>query len=230
MKPLTDIIILGSKPNKGMRSKGALSNISIAASQTVLDNQIKNLVKKINVNRILYVGGHGFEELKTTKYKNISFIKNTFYQQKNNAYSLGLGLKEVSSSGVLILFSKILFSHQIFNYFNYNESQIFISKHLDYKIGSIINNDKINNLSFNLNNKCCGIYYLTSNELKYIKSIYKYTNNLDNLFIFEIINRSIDLGAIYKPNFISDKKLLYEIKNNYTLEQLKKYYVKNFAI
>jgi hypothetical protein len=43
MKPLVDIIILGSKPIKGMKSKGPLSSVYINKNQTLLDNQIKNL-------------------------------------------------------------------------------------------------------------------------------------------------------------------------------------------
>lgn len=230
MKPLTDIIILGSKPNKGMKSQGALSNINIIGSQSILDNQIKNLQKKININNIIYVGGYGFSELKNDK--KISYIDNVEYESKNNAYSLGLALNKITTNNVLIFFNKIIFSHEIFNYFDFHESQIFISKYSSYKIGSIINKNtsKIENLFFNLDNRCCGIYYISGKELDYIKLIYESYFHIDNLFIFEIINKSIDMGGIYKPKFINKKRLLYEIKNNNTLDQFRKYYAKNFNI
>lgn len=55
MKPLTDVIIVGAKPIKGMKSLGSLSNLQIDKSESILDNQVRNLHKKININNIYYI-------------------------------------------------------------------------------------------------------------------------------------------------------------------------------
>lgn len=47
MKPLVDIIVIGAKPIKGMKSLGALSNIKIDKKHSILDSQILNLKRKI---------------------------------------------------------------------------------------------------------------------------------------------------------------------------------------
>ena len=55
MKKLTDVIIIGAKPIKGMKSLGAFSNIKINKHNNILDSQILNLRKKLNINNIIYI-------------------------------------------------------------------------------------------------------------------------------------------------------------------------------
>lgn len=232
MKPSLDVIILGSKPIKGMKSRGPLSNIHINKSQSILENQIKNLYKKLNINQIIYVGGYGFEDIKVSqKIKNITWIHNNQFNTKNNGYNLKLALQKSNSENLFILFNKTLFSHQIFNFFDFTISQIFMSNSSDYKIGAIIskNTDIISNLFYNLDNRCCGLYYLTQQEALNIKNIVT-SYDVDNLFLFEVLNKSIDLGSIYKPKIIPNQKLVFQITNNQSIENCKKYYAKYFSV
>jgi hypothetical protein len=137
-------------------------------------------------------------------------------------------MKKISCNKVLILFNKTIFSHKIFNFFNFDESQIFISKNIGNRLGSTIENDNIINIFYNLNNGVCGIYYLTGRELDIVKNILFDKNINKNLFIFEVINKSLEMGAKFKANFIKNKKYILEIQDNRTLSKLKTYYVKNF--
>lgn len=227
MKPLVDIIILGSKPIKGMKSKGPLSDVGILKNQTLIENQIKNIKKKININKIFYVGGYRFADL--LKHQNINYINNSQYDIKNNGYSLKLALAQSNADRVLIIFNKVILSHNIFHFFNFNYSQIFISDYIDYSVGSTLNNSSIINLFYNLDNKCCGIYYITGHELKCLKEICL-RDNIDNVFIFEIINRTIDMGGNYRFNKVTNKNSIFIVNNNKTLEYIKKYANKYFSI
>lgn len=227
MKPLTDIIIIGAKPVKGMKSLGAFSNIKINKQNNILDSQILNLKKKININNIIYVGG--FQSSKINPNSNVTLVENKEYNSKNNAFSLKLALPYINSNYAIILFNKILFTHKIFNRLDYSTSSVFVnnSENNNYNIGCIINNDiVIENLFYNLPNKICGIYGLAKNELDILRSI----DINDNFFIFEIMNEIIASGGKLKPKYIDNYKNIIHIENNSTLKKIKRYYAQNFSM
>lgn len=227
MKKLTDVVILGAKPIRGMKSLGAFSNIKIDKQNNILDTQILNLRKKINIKNIIYVSG--FQGSKVDTNSDIIVLENTEYNSKNNGFSLKLALPYITSEYVIILFNKILFNHKIFNRLDYDHSSIFISDfdQNTYNIGCVINGEsKIENVFYNLPNKICGIYGLAKNEIDILKSI----NINDNFFIFEIINDILASGGEFRPKVISNHKNIMHIENNSTLKKLKRYYAQNFSM
>lgn len=227
MKQSTDIIILGAKPIKGMKSLGVLSNIKINKNNNILDTQIYNLNKKIKVNNIIYVCGA--QETKIHSENKITIIENSEYELKNNALSLKLAMKSVTCNYVIVLFNKILFRHNIFNRLDYNNSSVFINNKASntYNIGCTINDESVvENLFYNLSNKTCGIYGLAKPELEILSSM----NINDNFFIFEIINEIISNGGIFKPKYVDGHKNIIHVENNYTLKKIKRYYAQNFSI
>lgn len=225
MKPLVDIIVIGAKPIKGMKSLGAFSNIKIDKKHSILDSQIYNLRKKINVNNIIYVGGFQVSKIHND---DIIILSNDYYDQKNNGTSLKLALDHCKSDYIFILFNKTLFSHKIFNRFDYSSSYVFINdaEINNYSIGCTIQNDKIENLFYNLPNKIGGLYGLSKTEINILKKI----DIQDNWFIFEIMNHVISAGGTFIPKYISDSRALLTIDNNVILKKIKRYYAQNFNI
>lgn len=226
MKPSVDIIIIGAKPIKGMKSLGAFSNIKIDKKRSILGTQIANLRKKLNVKNIIYVGGYKYSNIEIDD-NDIKLIENKNYLEKNNAYSLKLALPYVQSDYAIILFNKIVFNHTIFNRLNYNSSCLFIDNSEDnsYNLGCIINNNIVSNIFYNLPNKLCGIYGLAKSEISLLKNI----EINDNLFIFEVMNNLIENGSVFEPKHIQKKKSVFNINNNIVLKKLKRYYAKNFS-
>ena len=113
MKKLTDVIIIGAKPIKGMKSLGAFSNIKINKHNNILDSQILNLRKKLNINNIIYISG--FQSSKIDFNNKIKVVENKEYTFKNNGFSLKLAMPYITSDYLLIMFNKTLFNHKIFN-------------------------------------------------------------------------------------------------------------------
>lgn len=225
MKPLTDIIIIGAKPIKGMKSLGAFSNIKIDKKHSILDCQLYNLKKKININNVIYVGG--FQSTKIHR-NDIIVVSNNEYENKNNSMSLKIGLNYLSADYLFIIFNKILFNHKVFNRFDYSSSYVFINDNElnNYNIGCTIHDNKIENLFYNLPNKICGMYALAKKELDILKNI----NITDNLFIFEIINNIINQGGQFIPKSIDDSRSLLSVDNNIILKKIKRYYAQNFSL
>lgn len=234
MKISSNIIILGAKPIKGIRSLGAVSNINITNRRSILDIQIQNLSKRFICDNIVYIGGYMGDRIEFNKKYAISYIHNQKYDSKNNGYSLRLALPYLKHNTTLILFNSTLFNYKIFDYIKKTKhSGIFIDDHLKntYKIGCNIDtkNQRINNLFYGLDNKLCGIYFLNNSENNHLKQILGNNNqNLDNNFIFEIINNIINMGGIFNPINI-DHNLINQINSNSTLKKTIRYYAKNFS-
>jgi choline kinase len=235
MKISSNIIILGAKPIKGMRSVGAISNVPICGKRSILDLQIQNLKKKFTCDDIIYVGGYTGDSILEFNHKHpISYINNPKYDTKNNAHSLRLTLPHLYKHDcTLILFSKILFNYHIFDKLNRQRtSTIFIdnsTKNL-YKIGCNINADSgtINNLFYGLDDRLCGIYFLRGKEHELLLKMLNDQHNIDNFFIFEIINAIIESGGSFYPSLV-EHKLVNQIDSNNALKKTVKYYAKNFS-
>lgn len=229
MKQLTDVIILGAKPIKGMKSLGAFSNIEMAKQKTFLDLQKQNLKKKLNVKNIWYIAGHQHIKLDTHQ-DGVSFLYNKEYEYKNNGYSLFLGLQNSTADHIVIIFNRVLFHHKIFNRLNYDRSYVFINDNSlnEYKLGCIINDGLIDNIFYNLPNKLTGIYILTGEELRIMRSFIKKSGSIHNMFIFELINSIISMGGKFIPKVVESHKHILCINTSEGLQKVKRFYAKNF--
>jgi choline kinase len=235
MKILSNIIIVGAKPIVGMKSLGAVSNMSLVGKKTVLDIQLQNLNKRFICDNIVYVGGHMGDKIVFPSYKNqhISYVYNPEYDDKNNGYSLKLVLEHLTHPNTLILFNKTIFNYKIFDSLIKNPiSSIFVdnSPKNTYRIGCNLNQNTglVNNLFYGLNNKTCGIYFLQNDEHVKFKNTLLYKKNIDNNFIFEIINDIIEDGGRFQAINIKNK-LIKQIDSVTTLKNTIRYYAKNFS-
>lgn len=233
---LSNIVIVGAKPIQGMRSFGPISNIPILGKKTVLDIQVQNLKKRFICDNIIYIGGYMCEKIATNTNKNqkISIINNEEYQIKNNGYSLKLASKHLDKyNSTLILFGKTLIKYKAFDEMIKEKcSSILVdsNKKNAYNIGYNIDKTKglVNNLFYGLDNKICGIYLLKNEEHNNFKYLLQNKKNIDNTFIFEIINELIDMGGKFKPIEI-DSSLVKQIDSSSSLKNTIRYYAKNFS-
>lgn len=235
MKISSNIIILGAKPIKGMRSLGAISNIPICGKKSLLDLQLQNLKKRFVCDNIIYVGGYMGDRIQQINHKYpISYVDNPEYDVKNNAHSLKLTLPYLNKyNSTLILFSKVLFNYHIFDgLYKLKSSAVFIDQNPKnlYKIGCNINPESnvVNNLFYGLDNKLCGLYFLSGNEHRSLLALLQSNDNIDNAFVFELVNSIIESGGRFVP-FAVDHKMVNQIDSNYSLKKTVKYYAKNFS-
>lgn len=189
-----NIIILGDKYQKGMKSKGCPALIKLSKNSNILQQQYKILKHRFPQSNIVYVGGFEFKKIQNFLSNNkldIELIYNDKYDEYNDSYALSLVGKYLDSD-ILIVFGYHILNNKIFNKFDISDgSQVFISDNSDSNIGCVLEDNKILNISFNLPNKINHIYYLTSHATE---SMRLYTDNLNfrNYFIFEIINSLTD--------------------------------------
>jgi hypothetical protein len=69
------------------------------------------------------------------------------------------------------------------------------------KLGCIINNGKIENISYDLDNYLSDIYFISKQHIDIFRKLINDPNNHNN-FIFEILNKVIDLNQTIIPYYI----------------------------
>lgn len=200
-----NIIVLGDKFQKRMKSKGCVGLIKIN-NKSIIQLQHKIIKHLFPESKIVYVYGFEGKRLHTFLTKNtllnndIMAVYNSHYEKYNNAYSLSL-IADFLDDDCLILFGDTIISKKTFAKFNTNNgSQVFLSKKNKNRLGCIINDGKIENISYDLDNYLSEIYYLTKEDMLTIKHLLNNKIN-SNYFIFEIINKLIDMDKPIYPFF-----------------------------
>jgi CTP:phosphocholine cytidylyltransferase-like protein len=208
-----NIIILADKYQKRMKSKGCVGLIR-CNKLNLIETQMKYLKAKFKNANIVYVYGFDGKKLLSYLTKNslisndLSLIYNEAYDKFNNAYSLSLA-KEYLNDDCLILFGDNPIGARIFNKFNAETlSQIFIAPQLRNRIGCIIQENRIENICFDLDNYLYDIYYLKQNDAMLLKEMLD-DDSIKNYFVFELINQLISKNIPFQP-FILDKKFILE--------------------
>ena len=209
-----NIVILADKYQKGMKSKGGLGLLKINSRSTIFDYQYKHIKKAFPKSKIIYV--YGFDNkkienyLSKEKYTDVIQIYNPEYENYNYTYSLNLA-KEYLDGDTIITFGDVLFHSNLFKNFDKKRgSQVFINLKKKEKIGCIVIDDRVNHISFDLNNYLSNIYYLEKKDIEDIKKLVG-QEKFRNYFLFEIINKSIDNNICFSPFVINSKNHIHNL-------------------
>lgn len=204
-----NFIILADKYQKGMKSKGCVGLIKINNKQNIFQNQYKTIKEFYPQAKIIYV--YGFEAKKFTnflsknEYSDVDYVYNDKYEINNQTFSLSL-VSNFLHSNCFILFGDNILTKKTFYKFNPKYgSQIFISNNSNEDLGCIINDNIVENISFDIDNKITNMYYIDKHAVLKLNYFVSDISNSKS-FLFEIINKMIDINVSFKPFFNNTKK------------------------
>jgi len=203
-----NIIIIADKYQKRMKSKGCVGLIKYR-NKNILSHQYKILQHIFPKSNIIYIYGFDNKRLvnyidkKKQEYANIQLIYNSQYNIYNNAYSLYLAKNFLNDDCIIFFGDNIIKSSTFEDFKITQESQIFIDNKSKNKIGCIINNHQVHNISYDLDNILSEIYFISKSQITLFKNLISDNNNY-NYFIFEIINKMISLNQNFSP-FINNR-------------------------
>lgn len=204
-------LIIATEVTKGMKSIGSKSLLKLKNSTLVIEQQIIELQEHHPDIKITVATGFEAEKMVKAldKYK-INFLYNKDYEITNQAKSIVDFLKIETPEKLLIISSGVLFKETFVT--NSIESSIFLldKPKPEFTIGC---NDAADSsyLFYDLPNKWTECVIINNNDLKTIKNISD-SRNLDQLYLFEIINMLVDCGCILKKVPIK-KKYIMKISN-----------------
>lgn len=197
-----NIIILGDKFQKRMKTKGCEALIKIN-KKTILEHQYNNIKKYINYDKIVYITGFESEKLysyldEDKTYKDLVVINNTEYKKYNYAYTLYIA-QDYLDNDCLIFFGENPLNKKICDKINKQKcSSILIDKQSKSNLGCIIDNNKIVNISYDLDNNVGNVYYIIKQDCEKLKNILNKKQN-HNRFLFEIMNLMISCQTNMEP-------------------------------
>ena len=61
-----------------------------------------------------------------------------------------------------------------------------------------------------------------------MKTLIQEHKNIDNMFVFEIINKTISLGGHFVPKVVESHKHIVCVNTSEGLQKIKRFYAKNF--
>ena len=196
-----NIIILGDKYEKGMKSKGCQALMPYSARVLMVEHQIKQLHKACSrINNIVYVYGLDAKQFTSanTKYDIIK-IYNPNYIDTNYAYSLCEARKFLDDN-CLIIFGDTKLDKVNLKYLKLDFSCVFTDNSAESKLGYIENQGNVINIAYDLpfkiNDK---IFYLSKNDAIKIQKLLENSQHHNN-FIFELINKIIDDDSTVRIN------------------------------
>jgi hypothetical protein len=200
--------ILCYEITKGMKSFGPKGLLKSKKSKELINCQIANIIDK-NIDIFVIVGFGNDRIKKKIDYKNINVINNDLYDIANQGYAMELILSNYDSSkydGCIIINNGILFNNIVKEIIvdNINLSKIFYvkkkntDKKTNFHIGCSVNDSYIEHMFFNLTDNVWNeIVYLDTKTVDIYKNLYNKT--MRNMFLFELINKTIELGVKYEP-------------------------------
>jgi hypothetical protein len=216
-----NIIILGDKFQKRMKSKGCVGLFKNKNTYRIVQ-QYQTIKKIFPIASIFYV--YGFESKKLLssleKYENlikdVNFIYNDNYDKYNYGYSLTLASKHISDD-TIICFGETSLSNLYLLSMKDEFSKIIISNNTN-GLGCVISNSKIENIFYDLENPIEEIYFIKKQDTNILKEILKNKSlGINNMFIFEIINKMIDKNVMFKPIQNNKMNLNKKIKSKYVI-------------
>lgn len=199
-----NVFILGDKYEKGMKSKGCQALIKYKNSR-IIDCQIDYLNKHIKYNNIVYIAGFDHKALKSyankKQYSKFHILYNPNHNTTNYGDSLLVGV-DFLNQDCMVIYGNTLLNNVNIKAINHNQSAVFITKKKEDKknnLGCIINQDRITNIDFDLQNAIHhDIFYISAPDTEKIKHMLLNTHSHNN-FIFELINKLIDDGSTFIP-------------------------------
>jgi len=208
-----NIVILGDKFQKRMKSKGCVGLFK-SGNDYLIIKQYKMLKKIFPKAKIIYV--YGFEHKKLLialdEYpeikQDIELVYNPDYDLYNYGASLHL-VREYLNDDVIIMFGDAIIDKSLFVKFDLKQktSQIIINNQSNNKLGCVVNQLKIENIFYDLDNRIEEIYLLCKQDaMILINFLNSKSQAIKNMFIFEIINKLIDMQVNIKHQITRTKR------------------------
>lgn len=201
------IIITCGGIGRRMKSYGPKSLIDLPNDTNILGRQISLLKEQFPKAEIILTTGFQSEKvLKFADKFNVKSVENHYYEETSVLYSIGLALRVVSYTNILIIYGDLVFERPVID-LTLDRSFIVTGKMPDDCIGTNIDEkNEICHFGYGLPNKWCQIAFIDSKSFLTFKTAATKKDNA-KLYPFEIFNKMLDQGYKFK-NIACNGKLI----------------------
>jgi CTP:phosphocholine cytidylyltransferase-like protein len=207
----TVIAILGAGVGSRIKSHEPRSLIKIG-NKTLLEHQICTLHECFDTPEIIAVVGCKAEKVIKKIRGNVRIVENQIYETTNTSESIRLAFNNSLKGNFLFMHGDLYFNAPTLNNIDYAKSFVIVdTKKMihDKEVGLTVCNNAATIFSYGLPTKWCQIAYVTGKELKILKNIFnKFDITQKKMLSFEILNKMISMGAIFKCYEPKDMSIL----------------------
>jgi choline kinase len=196
--PIT-IVLLAALYGKRMKTNGIHSLIMVN-KKTLIEHQIDTILSIYPFSDIIVVTGFDGKNVKSLikeKYNNtIRIVTNMAFEETNVVKSMTIALDAITDEAAIFIYGNLMFNFHAILITEKETPKIAIDANnliKDDKIGAIINDGIITNLSYDIKPKIMPIFYLTKPELNFLNKIGEQPK-YDTILGYELINKMIDCG------------------------------------
>ena len=200
-------LIIASEVTKGMKSIGSKSLLRIKNSVLVIEHQIQELKRQHkNIDITVATGFESEKMLKILDEYNVKFLHNQKYQTTNQTKSIIDYINTHIPNKLLVISSGILFKSRFLT--SGQDSCIFMldKPKSDFTVGCNMKDDSVY-LFYDLPQRWSECAMLNYQDLNTLKKIAK-DKNLDQLYLFEIMNLLSDVGSKINKINISKQQIM----------------------
>lgn len=221
---MINALIIIPEITKGMKSIGSKSLLTIKKNKCVLDYQI-DAIKNIDKNIKITIAT-GFESDKIIEllksYKDIDYIYDANYINTNQAQSLKMYLEQHKDiDNLLLVSSGVIFKPSCITKTMLKEySKLFVlNKHKENFTLGCSTHSNIEYIFYDLPDLWSECVYLDNKALDYLKK-FILPGNVQQMYIFELINELLNNKIIIHKQFINKKNII-KITNQKDLNKAK---------
>ncbi|MFN9304220.1 MAG: NTP transferase domain-containing protein [Candidatus Kapaibacterium sp.] len=204
----SDVIILAASPS----SYNIYTPLMKVKRKTLIHNLVKKISNNPNVNKIIVVGGHNFEELKRA----LSDVDVHFVYNKN--YSNGIcssikaGVASVESDSLMVMHGDLWFKNLQISKILKNQKSLIVAtecRHMKAKeIGIRDYNGQLLYFGWRQKLKWGKIFYIHQDFRQIFENVL-YNNSTGNWFSFEILGYMLKAGCSFE--ILNHKNSLFDI-------------------
>jgi choline kinase len=201
-KDHVDVIIPAAGECKGMRFNAPKSVLPINGSETILDRQVGLVKEQVNYRNIVLVVGFKPEFFNNLPV-GVTKVENPDYKTTNVVNSLKIGSQVINKpKKLLIVYGDLFFKKpiDIRPMIQGGKSSILINKSKyveDSEVGCNIIDGNLKYMIWSFQNKWGQMLYLEGKELDIFLDLIN-QERTKKYFLFEIVNKVIDLGGTIK--------------------------------
>ena len=196
----TAVAILSAGIGSRIRSHEPRSLIKVGDT-TLIEHQISTIEKLFDSPEIITVVGCQAPRVIKKLRGDVRIVENQIHEETNVSESMRLAFNNSTRANFLFMHGDLFFNRETLDV-NYSKSFIIVDNGgmiSDKEVGVTVCKDVASIFSYGLPTKWCQIAYVTGKELKILKNIFnKFDSTHKKMLSFEILNKMISMGAIFK--------------------------------
>jgi len=197
----TTVAILSAGIGPRIKSYEPRSLIKIG-NKTLLEHQISAISECFEYPEIITVVGCRADRIIKKMRGSVRIVENQIHDKTNTSESMRLAFNNSIKNNFLFIHGDLYFNASTLKNVDYDKSFVIIDNKkmiTEKEVGLTIFNNRATIFSYGLPTKWCQIAYITGKELKILRNIFnKFDTTQKKMLSFEILNKMISMGAVFK--------------------------------